>query len=86
WAFTSLEGGPLPTDLAGFLRTADQAFPELGIRERERLLFVDGGWGLPVSVQIQRLTPQRSLVVSSRVVPGLHTFVLRPGALLAQGG
>lgn len=86
WAFLSLENGPSPTDLREFIRSADREFAALGIRQRDRLLFVDGGWGLPVAVQIQQAAPRRPLVVSSRVVPGLHAFVVRTGELLGTGG
>lgn len=85
WAFLSLENGRPATDFQSFLQRSADDFQELGLRRRDRLMFVDGGWGLPVAVQIQQATSSGSpLVVSSRIVPGLHSFVLRTEALLGD--
>lgn len=83
WAFLSLANGRPGTDLQTFLRRSADEFEELGLRSADRLMFVDGGWGLPVAVQIQQVAASGSpLVASSRIVPGLHSFVLRTGPLL----
>ncbi|MBT8488258.1 MAG: glycosyltransferase family 39 protein, partial [Gemmatimonadetes bacterium] len=85
WAFLSLADGRPNTDLQSFLQRSDDDFEELGLRSRDRIMFVDGGWGLPVAVQIQQVAASGSpLVASSRVVPGLHSFVLRTDGLFAN--
>ncbi len=83
WAFLSLANGRPGTDLQTFLHRSADEFAELQLRSRDRVMFVDGGWGLPASVQIQNvMSAGTPLVASSRVVPGLHSFVLWTEPLL----
>lgn len=85
WAFLSLANGRPDTDLQSFLRRSSEDFAGLGIPARDQVVFVDGGWGLPASVQIQQvMSSGLPLVASSRVVPGLHSFVLYVEPLLGE--
>lgn len=82
WSFLSVANGQPATDLRSFLQRSADDFEELELRSLDRFLFVDGGWGVPVALQLQQLAGNgNSLVESSRVVPGLYSFVLRTDGL-----
>lgn len=82
WDFDTLAGGPPQTDLSAFLRRASTEFEGLGIRRHDEILFLSGGWGLPIVGELQRVAGDARVVRRSRVVPGLHAFVLGTEALL----
>ncbi len=82
WNFTAGEDRTAGSHLARVFPEADEAFPELRLREREPLVLLVGGWRPPFVDELLALANAAPIGSGLSAVPGLYAFELDMPPLL----